>query len=339
MLQIGKLQVEKGILLAPMEDVTDMSFRLVCRELGADIVYTEFVNAEGIVRGSAKTHKKLEICEEERPVSIQIYGGELKSMLGAARVAESYNPDFIDINAGCWVKNVVGNGAGAALLKEPDKMQLLIKEIVDNVSLPVTVKTRIGWDEKSINIIEIAKRLEDVGIKALTVHCRTRAQGHKGDADWHWIGKIKEAVKIPIILNGSVFTAFDVQRAFSETDADAVMIARGAIGYPWVFSEAKELLAKGEITIELTPELRIETCIKHLQLAIKVKGERRAVLEHRKFYTGYLKGLRNISYVRSSLMTAHAYSEVEDLLYRYLQDPEKFTHVIYLNNAETVHAG
>lgn len=326
MLNIGKLSVEKGILLAPMEDVTDMSFRLVCRELGADIVYTEFVNAEGLVRGSEKTHKKLEICEEERPVSIQIYGGELQSMLGAARVAESHNPDFIDINAGCWVKNVVGNGAGAALLKEPEKMQLLIKEIVDNVSLPVTVKTRIGWDEKSINIIDIAKRLEDVGIAALTVHCRTRSQGHKGDADWEWIARIKEAVKIPIILNGSVFTAYDVQRAFSETNADAVMIARGAIGYPWVFSEAKELLATGQISVELTPELRIATALKHLKLAIQIKGERRAVLEHRKFYTGYLKGLRNISTIRSLLMTVYTLAEVEEILLGYLEDPERYVN-------------
>lgn len=323
-MKIGSVEIEKGILLAPMEDITDISFRLVCRELGADMVYTEFVNAEGIVRKNAKTHKKLEICDEERPVGIQIYGGELKSMIGAAEIAASYKPDLLDINAGCWVKNVVGNGAGAALLKEPEKMQTLIKEMVDALAIPVTVKTRIGWDEKNINIIEIAQRLEDVGIAALTVHCRTRTQGHNGDADWSWIDKIKEKVKIPIILNGSVFTAHDVQRAFTQTGADAVMIARGAIGHPWVFTEAKELLATGNISTVIDIEKRISTCLRHLKLAVGVKGERRAVIEHRKFYSGYMKGMRNISSVRSTLMTAESFDQVEEMLRRYQEDPEAF---------------
>ncbi len=241
MFKVGKVKIDKAILLAPMEDVTDISFRLVCRELGADVVYTEFVNSEGLIRSNEKTHNKLKIIEEERPVGIQIYGSNIESMVGAARIAEAENPDMIDINAGCWVKNVVGYGAGSALLKDIPYLSELVKAVVDSVSLPVTVKTRLGWDNNSIQIVDVAKRLEDVGVSALTVHCRTRVMGHKGDADWSWITKVKEAVSIPIVLNGNVLDASDVKQAFNETGADAVMIARGAIGNPWIFLEAKEI--------------------------------------------------------------------------------------------------
>ncbi len=207
MFDVGNIKKEKAILLAPMEDVTDISFRIICKELGADVVYTEFVNTEGLVRASEKTHKKLKIIEKERPVGIQIYGGNIESMVGGAKIAEEENPDLIDINAGCWVKNVVGNGAGSALLKDPPYMQKLVKEVVDNVSLPVTVKTRLGWDNNSIQILEVAKRLEDVGVKALTIHCRTRAMGHKGDAYWEWIPRIKEVVNIPVVLKWKCFNS------------------------------------------------------------------------------------------------------------------------------------
>jgi tRNA-dihydrouridine synthase B len=320
MFSIGKINIDKAILLAPMEDVTDVSFRLICRELGADVVYTEFVNSEGLIRASEKTHKKLEIVEEERPVGIQIYGGNIESMVGGARIAEAENPDIIDINAGCWVKNVVGNGAGSALLKDPPYLQKLVSEIVNSVSLPVSVKTRLGWDENSIQIIEIAKRLEDSGIKALTVHCRTRKMGHKGEAHWDWIPKIKDVVKIPVILNGNVLTAYDVKSAFDKTGADGVMIARGAIGNPWIFKEAKELLAGGRISTVINEETKIQTCLKHLRLAIKIKGERRGVIEHRKFYSGYLKGLYNVSQIRQTLMLQTEYNTVEEILLKYLDD-------------------
>jgi len=309
----------KSILLAPMEDVTDISFRLVCKELGADVVYTEFVNSEGLVRASAKTHKKLKIIEQERPVGIQIYGNNIQSMVGAAKIAEAENPDLIDINAGCWVKNIAARGAGAGLLRDPDYLQQLVKEIVDAVDLPVTVKTRIGWDSDSIHILDIAKRLEDAGVQALTVHCRTKVMGHKGDADWSWIPKVKEAVSIPVILNGNVLTAYDVKRAFEETNADGVMIARGAIGNPWIFSEAKDLLTKGYITSDITIEKRISICLRHLKLAIEVKGDRRGILEHRKYYTGYLKGMYNVSPIRQQLMVPMTYDEVEDILMKYLE--------------------
>lgn len=309
--------INQGVFLAPMEDVTDVSFRIVCKELGADFVYTEFVNSEGLVRGSEKTARKMKVIDRERPVGIQIYGGVLNSMIGAARMAEEMNPDLIDINAGCWVKNVVGHGAGAALLKDPENLQKMCGEVVKSVSLPVTVKTRIGWDSQTINILEVAKRLEDVGVAGLTIHCRTRVQGHSGDPDWAWIEKIKNVVSIPVILNGGIMTGEDVVRAFKETPADAVMIARGAIGNPWVFSEAKARMA-GQQVFPVTSEMKIQSCLKHMFLAIEVKGERRAVLEQRKFYSGYLKGMRNASYARAHLMTLTTYAEVEEFLLEFI---------------------
>ncbi len=319
MLKIGNIEIENAILLAPMEDVTDVSFRLVCKELGADLVYTEFVNSEGLIRANEKTHKKLKIIDEERPVGIQIYGANIDSMVGAAKIAEAENPNLIDINAGCWVKNVVGHGAGSALLKDPPYMQQMVEAIVKTTKLPVTVKTRLGWDAESIKILEVAKRMEDAGAVAITVHCRTRKMGHSGDPDWSWIPRVKEVVNIPVILNGGVFTAYDVKRAFDETGADAVMIARGAIGNPWIFKEAKELMNTGNITTVIDEELRIKTCLRHLKLAIDVKGERRAVLEHRKYYSGYLKGLYNASKTRAELMQYTDYNGVEGILLKYLE--------------------
>ncbi|MEJ2104101.1 MAG: tRNA dihydrouridine synthase DusB [Ignavibacteriaceae bacterium] len=323
MLKIGNIEIQNAILLAPMEDVTDISFRMVCRELGADIVYTEFVNSEGLVRTNQKTHQKLKILEEERPVGIQIYGANIVSMVGAAKIAEAENPDLIDINAGCWVKNVVGCGAGSALLKDPPYMQQIVREVVNSTSLPVTVKTRLGWDESSIQILEVAKRMEDAGAVALTVHCRTRKAGHTGEADWSWIPRIKEVVSLPVILNGNVLSAYDVKKAFDETGADGIMIARGAIGNPWIFKEAKELLSTGNILTVINEELRIKTCLRHLELGIKIKGERRAVIEHRKFYSGYLKGLYNASKIRNELMQYVDYASVEDGLLNYLSTLKK----------------
>ena len=319
MFSVGKINISNAILLSPMEDITDVSFRVICKELGADVVYTEFVNSEGLIRNSEKTNKKLQIVEKERPVGIQIYGSEIESMAGAARIAEKENPDLIDINAGCWVKNVVGHGAGAGLLKDPPFMQKLVKEVVDSVSLPVTVKTRLGWDSESIQILDVAKRLEDVGVKALTIHCRTRVMGHKGEADWDWIPKIKEVVKIPVVLNGNVLTPMDIKNAFEQTGADGVMVARGAIGNPWIFYEAKQILENGGIVNAVDNELKIKTCLRHLYLAIEVKGERKAVLEHRKFYTGYLKGLPFASQVRKELMSIVEYKMVEEILLNYFE--------------------
>lgn len=320
MFKIGNMEIEKALLLAPMEDVTDISFRNICKGFGADVVYTEFVNSEGLIRSVQKTQKKLKITEAERPVGIQIYGENLESMVSAAVIAAKENPDLIDINAGCWVKKVANRGAGAGLLKDPPYLQKMVKEIVEKVELPVTVKTRIGWDKENIMIVDIAKRLEDVGIKALTIHCRTRQQGHSGDADWEWVDRIKEAVEIPVVLNGGVFTAEDVKRAFETTKCDGVMIARGAIANPWIFKEAKELLNDGRISLVLNPEVRISTALGHLKESIEIKGERRAILEFRKYYSSYLKGLHGVSAVRQDLMKITEYAPVEERLHRYFDE-------------------
>ncbi len=303
-----------------MEDVTDMSFRQICKEFGADIVYTEFVNADGLVRSAkpTKTRQKMLIREEERPVGIQIYGGNLDTMREAAEIAEREQPDILDINAGCWVKKVAGRGAGAGLLKDLPYMVEMAKAIVDQVRLPVTLKTRIGWDQDSIQITELARMLEDVGIQALTVHCRTRHQGHSGDPDWSWIPRIKQVVSIPIILNGGVNTPEDVKRAFDETGCDAVMIARGAIANPWVFREAKQLLATGCMPPPPTFDERIDTALRHLRLAVQIKGERRAVLEMRKHYIAYLKYVPNSRQMRNILMKPETLAEAEDVLHSLL---------------------
>lgn len=303
-----------------MEDVTDISFRNICKEMGADIVFTEFVNSEGLIRSNEKTKKKLKITEKEKPVGIQIYGENLDSMVSAAKIAEEENPDLIDVNAGCWVKKIANRGAGAGLLKDPPYMQRMIKSIVDAVKLPVTVKTRIGWDKDSITILEIAKRMEDIGVKSLTIHCRTRVQGHSGDAQWEWIPKIKEVVNIPVIFNGGVFSAQDVKNIFDLTGADGVMIARGAIANPWIFKEAKELLENGKVILNITPEIRIRTALRHLRDSIEIKGERRAIFEFRKYYSSYLKGLFGVSAVRQELMKILDYNQIEELLMKYLDD-------------------
>ncbi len=320
MFSVGNIKIKNAILLAPMEDITDLSFRLICKKLGADIVYTEFVNSEGLIRSSEKTHAKLKISDNERPVGIQIYGGNIESMVGGAKIAEVENPELIDINAGCWVKDVVNYGAGSALLKDLDYLQKLVKEIVDAVSIPVTVKTRLGWDEKNIQILDVAKRIEDAGAKAITVHCRTRSMGNRGEVDWTWIPKVKNVVNIPVVLNGNVLTANDVKKAFDETGADAVMIARGAIGNPWIFREAKELLVNGSISSHIDTQEKIKICLDHLHLSIKLKGERRAVIEHRKFYSGYFKGLHNASKIRAELMLKNELSSIEDLLLKYIEE-------------------
>ena len=262
MFKVANINIDKALLLAPMEDVTSIAFRLLCKELGADVVFTEFINSDGLIRSNKKTQKKLRILEKEKPVGIQIYGHNIHSMIDAAKIAEDFNPDIIDINAGCWVKKVANRGAGAGLLKDPVYMQEMVESIVKAVKLPVTVKTRIGWDENSIMIEEVAKRMQDAGASALTIHVRTRAQGHSGEAEWNWIPKIKTAVNIPVVLNGGIFSASDAKRAFEETGADGVMIARGAINYPWIFRETKKLLSENILPAEVSLEEKIVTALK-----------------------------------------------------------------------------
>lgn len=333
MFNVGKINIDKALLLAPMEDVTDIAFRRLCKELGADVVYTEFVNSDGLIRSNKKTEKKLEITDEERPVGIQIYGGNLEPMIQAAIIAETRNPEIIDINAGCWVKKIAGRGAGAGLLKDPCYMQTMVEQIVKAVNVPVTVKTRLGWDATSINILDVAKRIEDAGAVELTLHCRTRTQGHSGEADWSWIPKVKEVVKIPVALNGGIFNAEDVKRAYDETNADAVMIARGAIDHPWIFREAKQLM-NGEPISELTPLERVETALRHLRYSLEIRDVRGAIIPFRKYYAGYLKGLHGSKDVRQKLYQQLEYAPIEEILYKYLEELKNHESLTQAVNGE-----
>ena len=310
-MKIGSLDIENGILLAPMEDVTDLPFRVICRRLGADIVYTEFVNAEGLRRGSEKTKKKMFFLEEERPFGIQIYGGDVSSMAAATELAASFKPDLIDINCGCWVRDVALRGAGAGLLRDLPKMEAIASTVVRSTSIPVTLKTRLGWDARSIRIVDVARMCEHVGIRAITVHCRTRDQGHRGSVDYSWIPRIKEAVSIPVIVNGDVVTPQNVANVFTTTGCDAVMIGRGAVMNPWVFSQAKHFLKTGELTSEPTLRERVDLLGEHLRLSVDYKGERVGVIELRKHFAGYLRGIPGISRLRAELMQ---YTEAGALL-------------------------
>ena len=320
-MRIGHVEVDQGVLLAPMEDVTDLPFRQVCKRYGADIVYTEFISSDGLVRDARRSMEKLRLAENERPVSIQIFGGEEDVMVEAAKRAAEAGPDFVDINFGCWVKNVVVRNAGAALLKDPPQMQRLTRAIVDAVDKPVTVKTRLGWSRDNIVILDVARMIQDAGAAALTVHCRTRDMGHDGDADWTWIPRIKQVVDIPVILNGDVKTPEDVKRAFDQTGADAVMIGRAAIGNPFVFRGAKQFMATGSYE-PITPRERIETCLDHLRLELAHKPERRAIHEFRKHYGGYLKGLRNNSACRQDVVRFESFAQIEDRMLSFAHELE-----------------
>jgi tRNA-dihydrouridine synthase B len=316
-MKIGKIDIAQPLLLAPMEDVTDLSFRIICKRLGADIVYTEFVNAEGLVRDSKKTKAKMHFIAEERPIGIQIYGSSDVSMGAAAQYAESLEPDIIDINCGCWVKNVAGHGAGAGLLRDLPRMEQLVSAVVKSVRLPVTVKTRLGWDSESIKIVDVARMVEQTGASALTIHCRTRAQGHKGDPDYSWIPKVKQAVSIPIIVNGGANGPQDVKRIFDETGCDGIMIARGAIDNPWIFKETKHFLSTGEMLPSPSLDERLTMLFEHMDYAISYKGEKKAVIEFRKHYAAYLKGFANASKTRISLMPYVEKAPIADILNDY----------------------
>ncbi|MGB5980747.1 MAG: tRNA dihydrouridine synthase DusB [Nonlabens sp.] len=306
MVKIGDIELpDFPLLLAPMEDVSDPPFRTLCKENGADVVYTEFISSEGLIRDAAKSTMKLDIYETERPVGIQIFGANLDSMLQSVEIVERTKPDIIDINFGCPVKKVVSKGAGAGILKDIDLMVSLTEAMVKHTHLPITVKTRLGWDDDSIKIIEVAERLQDVGIKAISIHGRTRAQMYKGNANWKPIADVKNnpRMHIPIFGNGDVNTPERAVEMRDEYGLDGAMIGRASIGYPWFFREVKHFFETGTHMAKPTMQERVEVARRHLQMSIDWKGEQLGVFETRRHYTNYFKGIPNFKQFRMKMVT------------------------------------
>ena len=326
MIKIGNIELPKfPLLLAPMEDVSDPPFRALCKEQGADVVYTEFISSEGLIRNAAKSTKKLDIYTKERPVGIQIFGSNLDSMLGAVDIVEKTNPDIIDINYGCPVKKVVCKGAGAGILKDIPLMVSLTKEIVKRTSLPVTVKTRLGWDEKSIKIVEVAERLQDVGIKAISIHGRTRAQMYKGDADWTQIAAIKNnpRMHIPVFGNGDVNSPEKAKEMRDDYGLDGAMIGRASIGNPWFFDQVKHYLSTGNKKEEPGISDKARMAKRHLEMAVKGKGEILGVLETRRHYGNYFKGVANFKETKSRILNEKdpikIFHELDEIIHTFSQ--------------------
>ena len=304
------------LFLAPMEDVTDPSFRYMCKKFGADVVYTEFISSDGLIRDAWKSRAKLNIDDAERPVGIQIYGHLIEPMVEAARIAESANPDIIDINFGCPMKKIAGRGAGSGMMRDVPLMVEMTRQIVNAVKKPVTVKTRLGWDEESKNIEEIALRLQDVGISALTIHGRTRAQLYRGEADWTLIGKVKNnpAIHIPIIGNGDVDSGAKAREMFDRYGVDGIMIGRATYGRPWIFREVKHYLQTGEILPQPSVIERVAIAKEHLAKSIEIKGERVGILEMRRHLSNYFKGLPNFKETRFKLVTLNDPAELVEVI-------------------------
>jgi tRNA-dihydrouridine synthase B len=317
MVKIGQIELgDFPLLLAPMEDVSDPPFRAVCKEGGADLMYTEFISSEGLIRDAAKSRQKLDIFEYERPIGIQLFGGDIGNMVQSAQIATEVNPDLIDINYGCPVKAVACRGAGAALLQDIPKMVKMTEEIVKATHLPVTVKTRLGWDDRTMNVVEVAERLQDIGIQALTIHGRTRVQMYKGSADWTLIGKIKEnpRMKIPVFGNGDIDTPQKAVEYRNRYGVDGVMIGRAAIGYPWIFNEIKEFIRRGEVATSPDIAERIRVTKKHLDFSVRWKGDRLGIFEMRRHYASYFKGVPDFKPFRARLVEVDTEQEVIAIL-------------------------
>ena len=313
MAKIGNIDLgEFPLLLAPMEDVSDPPFRRLCKLHGADMLYSEFISSEGLIRDAIKSRQKLDIFDYERPVGIQIFGGDEEAMALSAKIVATVRPDLVDINFGCPVKKVVSKGAGAGVLKDIDLMVRLTKAVVSSTDLPVTVKTRLGWDESSINIEEVAERLQDVGISALTIHARTRSQMYKGHSDWSYIAKVKNnpRIHIPIFGNGDIDNPQKALEYRNKYGVDGIMIGRAAIGYPWIFRERKHYFATGELLSPPTIADRVAAARNHLIWSVEWKGERQGVLEMRRHYANYFKGLPNFKEHRQRLVTLDSAAEI-----------------------------
>ena len=313
MVKIGNIDLgEFPLLLAPMEDVSDPPFRRLCKLHGADMLYSEFISSEGLIRDAIKSRQKLDIFDYERPVGIQIFGGDEEAMALSAKIVATVRPDLVDINFGCPVKKVVSKGAGAGVLKDIDLMVRLTKAVVSSTDLPVTVKTRLGWDESSINIEEVAERLQDVGISALTIHARTRSQMYKGHSDWNYIAKVKNnpRIHIPIFGNGDIDNPEKALEYRNKYGVDGIMIGRAAIGYPWIFREIKHYFATGELLTPPTIADRVAAARNHLIWSVEWKGERQGVLEMRRHYANYFKGLPNFKEHRQRLVTLDSAAEI-----------------------------
>jgi tRNA-dihydrouridine synthase B len=320
------------LLLAPMEDVSDPPFRALCKEHGADLMYTEFISSEGLIRDAAKSVQKLDIFEYERPIGIQIFGSEIESMKQCAEIIERTNPDIIDINYGCPVKKVACKGAGAGILQDIPKMVSMTKAIVDQVKLPVTVKTRLGWDEDTKYIVEVAERLQDVGIEAISIHGRTRKQMYKGSADWTLIGDVKnnQRMRIPVFGNGDIDSPEKAVEYRDRYGVDGVMIGRASIGYPWIFNEIKHYINTGQHLAKPTVAHRVEAARRHLEMSIKWKGEGLGIAEMKRHYTNYFKGIAHFKDYRMKLVTTFNLEEILATLTEIEQNAEQF----YFANAE-----
>ena len=322
MISIGNIQLPGfPLLLAPMEDVSDPPFRAICKDNGADLMYTEFISSEGLIRDAIKSRKKLDIYDYEKPIGIQIFGGNEDSLALAAKIVDATNPDLLDINFGCPVKKVACKGAGAGVLKDIPLMIKLTDAVIKSTSLPVTVKTRLGWDDDNKNIEEVAERLQDIGIKALAIHGRTRTQMYKGEADWELIAKVKEnpRITIPIFGNGDIDSPQKALEYKNKYGVDGIMIGRAAIGYPWIFNEIKHYLLTGDLLPPPDIEERVAVCKKHLTKSYEWKGPVVGINEMRRHYTNYLKGMPNIKEYRNKLVTLKEKEEIEAVLDRIVE--------------------